>query len=91
MGVHSEEPDTRGVHAGHDEVCADVALISEEVLLQHRHHRDDAGFPARGEGVEFEVGGDEGGGEFGVGGCACAGTPYLGGDVVEFFAILGDM
>lgn len=88
MGVDGEEADARGVHTGHDEVCADVALISEEVLLQHRHHGDDAGFPACGEGVEFEIGGYEGGGEFGVGGCSCAGTPYLGGDVVELFAIL---
>lgn len=88
MRVHGEEAHTGGVHAGHDEVGADVALVSEEVLLQHRHHGDDAGFPARREGVEFEVGGDEGGGEFGVGGGACSGTPYLGGDVVEFFAVL---
>ena len=38
--------------------------------------------------MEFEVGGDEGGGEFRVGGCAGAGAPDLGGDVVEFFAVL---
>jgi len=32
--------------------------------------------------VEFEVRGDDGGGEFGVCGCAGAGTPYLGSDVM---------
>ena len=32
--------------------------------------------------MEFEVGGDDGGGEFGVGGCARAGAPDAGGDVV---------
>lgn len=39
--------------------------------------------------MQLEVGGDDGGGEFGVGGCARTGTPYLRGDVVEFFAVLG--
>ena len=38
--------------------------------------------------MEFEVGSDDGGGEFGVGGCAGAGAPDAGGDVVEFFAVL---
>ena len=89
MRVHREETDTRGVHPRNDEIRADVALVLEEVLLQHRHAGHDARFAARREGVQFEVGGDEGGGEFGVGGGAGAGTPYLGGDVVEFFTILG--
>lgn len=89
MGVHCEESDAGGVNASYDEVGADVACISEEILFQHRHARNDAGFSASGEGVQFQVGGDQGGGEFGVGGCASAGAPYLGGDVVEFFAVLG--
>jgi hypothetical protein len=38
--------------------------------------------------VQFEVGGDEGGGEFGVGGGAGAGTPDLRRDVVEFLTVL---
>jgi hypothetical protein len=38
--------------------------------------------------VELEIRGDECGGEFGVGGCASACTPDVGGDVVELFAIL---
>lgn len=65
-----------------------MALVAEEMLLQHRHAGYDAGCAASGEGVEFEVGRDDGGGEFGVGGCAGAGAPDAGGDVVEFFAIL---
>lgn len=88
VGVDSEEADPGGVYASHDEVCANMALISEEMLLQHRHDGDDAGLPACGEGVKFEVGGDEGGGEFGVGGGSCSRTPYLRRDVVEFFAVL---
>ena len=77
-----------GVAACYHEVRADVALVAEEMLLQHCHDGDDAGFTAGGEAVEFEVGGDEGGGEFGVGCGAGAGAPDLGGDVVEFFAVL---
>ena len=88
MGVDGEEADARGVDARDDEVGAYVALVAEEVLFQHGHAGHDAGFAACGEGVQFEVRGDEGGGEFGVSGCAGAGTPYLGGDVVEFFTVL---
>ena len=88
MCVHGEEVGACGVAAGDDEVGADVALVAEEVLLEHGHAGDDTGFAAGGEGVQFEVGGDEGGGEFGVGGGAGAGAPDLGGDVVEFFAVL---
>ena len=76
------------IAAGYDEVRADVALVAEEVLFQHRHDRDDARFAACGKGVQFEVRGNEGGGEFGVGCCAGARAPDLGGDVVEFFAVL---
>ena len=65
-----------------------MPLIAEQVLFKHRHHGHDTGFAAGGEGMEFEVGGDEGGSEFGVGGCAGASAPNLRGDVVEFFAVL---
>lgn len=88
MRVNGEEADAGGVDAGNDEVRADVALVAEEVLFQHRHAGDDAGLAAGGESVQFEVGGDDGGGEFSVGGGAGAGAPYLGRDVVELFAVL---
>ena len=88
MRVHGEEVGPGGITAGDDEVSADVALVAEEVLFEHGHDGDDAGFAAGGEGVQLEVGGDEGRGEFRVGGCAGAGAPDLGGDVVEFFAVL---
>ena len=65
-----------------------MALVAEEVLFEHGHAGGHARFAAGGKGVQFEVGGDEGGGEFGVGGRAGAGAPDLGGDVVEFFAVL---
>lgn len=82
MGVHSEERCPGGVDPGNDEVGADVALVLEEVLLEHGHAGDDAGFAACGEGVQFEIGGDEGCGEFGVRSSAGAGAPDLGGYVV---------
>lgn len=77
-----------GVTAGNDEVCADVALVAEEVLLEHGHHCDDSRFAAGGESVQLEVGGDERGCEFCVCCCAGAGTPDLGCDVVELLTVL---
>jgi len=77
-----------GVATGNDEVGSNVTLIAEEMLLEHGHAGNDARFAAGGEGVQFEIRGDEGGGEFGVSGCAGAGTPDFGRDVVEFFAVL---
>ena len=88
MRMHSKQMRPCRVTPSDDEVGADVALVAVEVLFQHCHDGDDAGFAAGGEGVEFEVGGDEGGGEFGIGGGAGARAPDLGGDVVEFFAVL---
>lgn len=88
VGVHGEQAHACGVDAGNDQVCADVALVSEEMLLQHGHACDDAWLSAGGEGVELEVGGDEGGGEFGVGGRSGSGAPYLRGYVVELLTVL---
>lgn len=82
MGVNGEESYPGGVDAGNDEVCADVALVAEEVLLQHGHAGDDSWFAAGRESVQFEVGGDDGGCELGVSRCAGTGAPYLRGDVV---------
>ena len=58
------------------------------MLFQHGHDCDNARLAACGEGVQFEVRGDEGGGEFGI--CCCSGSsaPDLRGDVVEFLAVL---
>lgn len=88
VGVHGEEPDARGVDACDDEVRADVALVAEEVLFQECHHGHHTRLAAGAERVQFEVGGDERGGEFGVGCSAGAGAPDRGGDVVQFFAVL---
>lgn len=38
--------------------------------------------------MEFEVGGDDGGGEFGVGGSSCSCAPDLRRDVVKLLAVL---
>lgn len=83
-----EQTNAGRIDACYDEIRTDVALVSEEVLLEHRHAGYDAGLAAGGEGVELELGGDEGGCEFGVGGGSCSCTPNLGGDVVELFTVL---
>lgn len=88
MGVDGEEVGACGVTAGNDEVGANVALVTEQMLLEHCHAGDDAGLAARGEGVQFEVGRDDGCGELGVCGGTGSGTPDLGRDVVEFLAVL---
>jgi hypothetical protein len=80
--VYGEEVSTSGVNACYDEVCADVALVAEQMLFEHGHAGYNAGLAAGGQGVQLEVGGDDGGGEFGVGGGSSSGTPDLGGDVV---------
>jgi len=89
MGVDGKEVGASGITASDDEIGTNVALVSEEVLLEHSHAGNDARFAARGQGVQFEVGGDEGSGKFRVGGCAGASAPDVGGDVMEFFAVLG--
>lgn len=88
VGVDGEEMGACRVDAGNDKVGANVALVAEEVLLEHGHARDDAWFAACGEGVQLEVGRDDGRGEF----CVCsgtgAGTPDLGRNVVQLLAVL---
>jgi hypothetical protein len=58
------------------------------MLLEHGHAGDDTWFAASGEGMEFEVGGDEGGRELCICGCTGTSTPDLWGDVVKLLAIL---
>jgi len=91
MGVDGEEMCAGGVDTRNNEVGANVTLVTEQVLLQHGHAGDDAGLAASGEGVQFEVGGDDGGGELGVCGGTGTGTPNVRGDVVEFLAVLQHM
>ena len=88
VGVDGEEVGAGGVDAGDDQVGADVALVLEQVLLQEGHAGDDAGLPAGGQGVQLELGGDEGGGELGIGGGSGTGAPDLRGDVVQLLAVL---
>jgi hypothetical protein len=91
VGVDSEEMSACGITASDDEVGTNVSLITEEMLLQHGHACHDARFATGGEGVEFEVGGDEGGGEFGIGGSTGTCTPNLRGDEMQLFTILWSM
>jgi hypothetical protein len=87
--VDGEEMRAGGVNTRNDEVGANVALVAEQMLLQHGHAGDDAGLAAGGEGVQFEVGGDDGSGKLGVGGGTGTSAPNLRGDVVELLAVLG--
>lgn len=88
VSVHGKEVGTGGVYAGNDEVGTDVALVPEEMLLEHGHAGDDAGFAAGGEGMQLEVGRYDGGGELCVGGCTGTSTPDVRGDVVQLLAVL---
>ena len=89
--MHREQLRTRGIHPGHNKIRPDVPLVAEEVLLQHGHAGDDARLAAGGERMQFEIRGDEGGCELSVSGCAGAGAPDLGSDVMELLAIfVGD-
>lgn len=88
MGVDCEEVGACWIAASHDEVGSDVTLVAEQMLLEHCHAGNDTRLTAGGEGMQFEVGGDEGGCEFGVCCCTGSGTPDLRGDVVEFLAVL---
>ena len=73
--MDSEETDAGWIYTCDDEVGADMALVAEEVLFQHCHDGDDSRWAAGRQGVEFEIRGDQGGGELGVGCCTCAGAP----------------
>lgn len=88
MRVDGEQVGSRRIDARDDEVGADVTLVAEKVLLEHGHARHDARLAARRKRVQLELGGDQGRGEFGVGGGAGASAPDVGGDEVQLFAVL---
>lgn len=86
--MDGEEVGARRINTSNDEVCADVALIPEEMLLQHCHACYDARLAARREGVELQVGGNEGGRKLRVRSGAGACAPNLGSNVMQLFAVL---
>jgi hypothetical protein len=88
VSVDGEEMRAGGINTRNDEVGANVALVAEEMLLEHGHAGYDAGLAAGREGVQFEVGGDNGGGELCVCGGSGTGAPDVRGDVVELLAVL---
>ena len=55
MSMHREEADAGGIDTGDHEVGADVALVAEEVLLQHCHAGHDSGFAPSRQGVQLQV------------------------------------
>lgn len=88
MGVDSKKMGAGGVDARDHQVGADVPLVAEEVLLEKCHAGYDARLAACGQRVQLELRGDQGRGEFRVGGGAGTGAPDVGGDEVELFAVL---
>ena len=86
--MNCEKVRSRRIAACHHEICANVTLVAEEMLLKHGHDRDNAWFAAGGERVEFEVRGHECSGEFGICGSTGASTPDLRGDVMKLLAVL---
>ena len=44
-----------GIASSNDKVCANVTLVSEEVLLEHGHAGDNAWLAACGKGVKLEL------------------------------------
>ena len=76
------------VNASHNKVGTNVTLVAEKVLFEHRHTCYDTRLAACRQGVELEVGGDDGSGEFGVSGSTGARAPDLRSDIVEFFTVL---
>lgn len=85
--MHSEEMCAGGIDPRDDEVGTDVSLISEKMLFEHGHASGDAGWSASRQRVKLNVGADKGRCEFGIGCCSCTGTPDLGGDEMELFAV----
>ncbi len=84
----SEELRARGVKAAEDERRADLPLVLEQALLEHRHRRDHPWFPACGELVELHVGRDELRDELGVRRSSRTAAPDVVGDVVDLLAVL---
>ena len=65
-----------------------MSLVLKEVLFEHCHACDDAWLTPGREGVQLQLGGDDGGGELGVSCGSGAGAPDLRGDVVKLLAVL---
>lgn len=55
MGVDGKEMCAGGIASSNDEVCANMTLVSEEVLLEHSHAGDNARLAACGKGVKLEL------------------------------------
>jgi organic hydroperoxide reductase OsmC/OhrA len=68
-----------------------VALIPEQMLLEHRHACHHAWFAACRERVQLKLRGDERGRELGVGGGSGSRAPDLGCDVVQLLAVLAGL
>lgn len=86
--MDSEESNTGRIDACYDEICADMPLVAEEMLLEQRHAGDHSRFPAGGERVQFEFGRDESSCEFGVCSGSSSSTPDLRRDVVKLLTVL---
>ena len=86
--MDGKETNSRGIDAGHDYICPNVALVAEQVLLEHSHDCDNTRGPAGGERVKLKAGGDQGCSKLGVGCGPGTGAEDGRRDVVQFFTIL---
>lgn len=55
MSVDGKEVCTGGIAPSNDEVCANVTLVSEEMLLEHGHAGDNARLATCGKGVKLKL------------------------------------
>lgn len=86
--VYRKQVGARRVDACDNQVRADVSLVAEQVLLEQGHARHNAGLAASRQGVQLQVGGDQSGGELGIGSSTGACAPDLRRDVVKLLAVL---
>ena len=76
------------IEAAEHERSANLALVSEQHLLEHGHGGVDAAGAAGQQAVQSKFGRDEGGGELCVGGRAGSAAVHVRGEVVDLLAVL---
>eukprot|EP00287_Rhodomonas_sp_CCMP768_P032985 CAMPEP_0202835438 /NCGR_PEP_ID=MMETSP1389-20130828/36654_1 /ASSEMBLY_ACC=CAM_ASM_000865 /TAXON_ID=302021 /ORGANISM="Rhodomonas sp., Strain CCMP768" /LENGTH=267 /DNA_ID=CAMNT_0049510943 /DNA_START=106 /DNA_END=909 /DNA_ORIENTATION=+ len=86
--VHGEERRTGAVDTTNDEGGANVALIPEQVLRDHRHRSGDSAFPSGVEAVQRQLRADHLSNILAVGRCASSAAENIWCKVVNFVAIL---
>lgn len=81
---------TKHVVAAHNEIGAQVALVSVQKTGSGGDVRADSGLPAGVEALQLEIGGHEKIDELGVSGSTGTACVYVGSDIVNLLAVLFD-